>query len=544
MSKRTALTETLVPVDPRHYVWWFPGSPLKVHLELQVVQKLKEHLHDHGLRPASEGLLFGGTTAGVTEILDFQPIAGRSIQQAIAALTEERKRSVIGYYRTEAGETLRLTGNDLALAQECFGKPNQVFLLISTAFEPPNATFFFHDASRRMADFAFLEFAFDPILLAMEEREKIQRSLDAAIEQPKPAPVLVPAPVPVTERRPGKKPFPFLKAAAGVGVLALLVCLGLLLARQESRERLAHIWGAVWNAIPGKGPLSGEEPASASRPSMALRARRQNGDLELNWNGASPVIAAATSGVISIQDGAVKRSIPLDATQVHGGSLLYSPMTEQIVMQLTVTTPSGPATESVMVVLPKVGGPTTYPWPESKAAVRPAAEPEEEPAGGPPARPSRPFNAPAAPKHDASLTPLAGEVPAASINMPSVASAPPAVLAQLLVPAPPVKAAENTGGVAPALVSPQQPPVPTYKPAPSVPAELRSLLMKPIIVEVKISINAKGEVVKAEAVPQKNVSGLIVSAAVNAARAWRFRPAQRGTDAFPSEMTISFVFRR
>ena len=106
--------------------------------------------------------------------------------EIIAAGSKDRTKSLlVGYYRTEPGETLRLNEKDLALADTYFGKPYQVFLLLQrNGYGAPNATFFFQDENRRMAEFAFLEFPFDPSLLATEERDRIRRSQLAASVAP------------------------------------------------------------------------------------------------------------------------------------------------------------------------------------------------------------------------------------------------------------------------------------------------------------------------------------------------------------------------
>ena len=67
-----ASTQTVTSVDPKYYVWWFPGSPVKVHLDLQLVKRLQ---HGYWLPggPAEGGLLFGGAKDGCSEILDFNP---------------------------------------------------------------------------------------------------------------------------------------------------------------------------------------------------------------------------------------------------------------------------------------------------------------------------------------------------------------------------------------------------------------------------------------------------------------------------------------
>ena len=316
-----ATTETLVPADPKHYVWWFPGSPVKVHIDLQVVQRLKDGLPGTG---TSEGLLFGRVQNGAAEILDFQPASNGNVRNMIAALPNEHgKRFLMGYYRTEEGDTFHLNTDDVSLAEECFRKPYHVFLMIhSNGFGAPNATFFFHDGDRKMADFAFLEFPLDPSLLAIEERDRIQRSQHAATTHSLEIPS--PAPDPSTAGSPGNKSSVLLKAAGWTGSIALVFALGTLVISPSFRERFVNRPAINPSAA---SSISSSASQPSSRPLIALKAKRQNGDLEFTWNRESALIRTATSGVISIQDGESqsKRQIALDSTQVRGGSLLLLP---------------------------------------------------------------------------------------------------------------------------------------------------------------------------------------------------------------------------
>ena len=141
--------------------------------------------------------------------------------------------------------------------------------------------------------------------------------------------------------------------------------MGVLIGTRSFREKLSHAWTGIRNPQPTTS-LTQTSP----RPSIGLHARRQNGDLELTWNRESELVIAATSGVISIEDGGLKLQIPLNSTQIRDGSVLYGPLTDQIRMQFTITTPEHAVTESVMVLLPKVGAPRTQPLEASITAVQ------------------------------------------------------------------------------------------------------------------------------------------------------------------------------
>jgi hypothetical protein len=77
---------------------------------------------------------------------------------------------------------------------------------------------------------------------------------------------------------------------------------------------------------------------------------------------------------------------------------------------------------------------------------------------------------------------------------------------------------------------------------PRFPAELKSLLVNNTPVEIQVSIDSHGKVVRAEPVPMQNAHLLLIQAALGAARSWTFRPATLGVTAVPSEMILKFDF--
>jgi hypothetical protein len=472
----------------------------------------------------------------------------------IAALTREQgKRFLMGYYRTEEGDTFHLNAKDVSLAEECFGKPYHVFLMIhANGFGSPNATFFFHDGDRKMSDFAFLEFPLNPSLLAIEERDRIQRSNHTAVTHS--VEVLSPAPDPSPAGSLGNKNSVLLKAVWWTCSIALVFALGTLVNSRSFRESRA-----IFNP-PAVSSVSSSASQPSSVPLIALHAKRQNGDLELNWNRESALMRTAISGVISIQDGELKRKIALDSTQVRGGSLLYSPTSDQVLMQLTVTTPTDTVTESVMVILQKAGSPKTYSVPASKpSSASVAAPPPPSLESFPPA--SRPFTAPSMAKAASSQSPLIpADSPPLKLNPGPAAAVAPNLVSQIFAPSPPtpmtqspkpapeVASAQQPASPQPASPQPAsiviryQPAVATAKTAPMFPPELQNLALTRKLVEVKVTIDKNGKVSKAEAIPQKNISMFLINSAVNAARSWKFQPAMRDNEPVSSESVLQFVF--
>jgi hypothetical protein len=268
---------------------------------------------------------------------------------------------------------------------------------------------------------------------------------------------------------------------------------------------------------------------------MSLHAIRQNGDLELTWNRGSALIVAATSGSLSIQDGEATRLIPFNAAQLRDGSLLYVPRTDRILMQLTVTGAGHTYSESVTVILPLVGEPQTYPVPTPKAPGVPMAiSLAPSSSAAPEIKPSKRFTAPPLAKVDRSaVIPLLQDPPVLN-DKPAAQGAIPGIVMGLPVLPPRT----------PAALPHYEPPVPVVKREPKIPAEFRNLILKRTVIQVNIEIDQKGRVVKAEAVPQKGVSAYLVRSTIEAALAWRFKPARSNDEPVASKWNLQFVFNQ
>jgi TonB family protein len=77
---------------------------------------------------------------------------------------------------------------------------------------------------------------------------------------------------------------------------------------------------------------------------------------------------------------------------------------------------------------------------------------------------------------------------------------------------------------------------------PRFPAKLKSLLADNTAIEIQVSIDSHGKVVRAEPVPMQTAHLMLIQAALQAARSWKFRPAKLGATAVSSEMTLRFEF--
>jgi hypothetical protein len=513
-------TGTRAATQPSHYAWWFPGSPVRVHLDLRVIQGLQERLRDTGRGTDEHGLLFGRVQEGATEILEFRPAFDRSVPEMIVELSPEPGKRLVGYYRT--GDVLRLSEEDLSLFKTFFGKPYHVFLMMQpNGFGPANATFFFSQGNQRVSEFPFLEFPLDASLLATEERDRLSRCRQASQ-----LPATPPEPVPPEPGKAQKQKRLFPRLALGTVAVAVLLVPALWFTNPVFRERSIRVWSAMRTMPqPQAAPVSSPPPQSG----LGLQVKRQAGDLNLAWDHKSPTVTAATSGFLSIEDGTLKRKISLDAQQLRGESILYSPVSDQVLIQLTLSGPTGGATESVRVIrgqeIPRYATPAPTPQlPANPIPVAQASKPFTAPPVVKKSAPApQPLNAPP-------ILPAGQEHPAYAISAPV---------------APPQPLPASTPAPAASLTAPlpvYNPPVPVRKILPGYPPELKGVSSKPIVVAIRVVIDKGGKVVKAEPLPQQNVHQLFVREALHAAELWRFQPARRGEEPVGSESVLRFSF--
>ena len=535
MKRNSGTVETGVSAAPTHYTWYFPGAPIRVRLELRFVERLEKDLRSG--EPAN-GLLLGDTTDWAANIVDFKPLSG-SVQPSSA---DSLPPNALGYYRTTPEPDLKLEETDIKLFEALFTDPKQIFLLIHRQEDrPAKAAIFFWSDGRIFADFALMEFPFDASLLSASEQRKMEsaqavETLDA--NSPEPSSSSISSKIPGARKRTSR-----VGVWAWVLLLLLLLCGGGLVAIRR---------------IPIARPVDSAARADDVAPNptrveagLGLQAERHNGDLKLTWNRQATPILNADSGVLSIADGEMNRKITLDAGQVRSGSILYVPTGDQIRMQLTVLSAQGETSESVMVLLPGRG---------ARQALLVHKSDPERPAGqnAPPALRSsvqtKPFIPPAesktvqppetvnAPPPESGIASKVSFLPPAILNVPAElpqspavsGGGPPSSVIPVQHPDPP-----HT----PSLEAPYTPPVIVTKVMPPFPPALKPVIFKRKTVSVKLQIDEKGKVTSAEAYPSKEwTPQAITTAAIQAARLWRFKPAMRGTRPVPGEAMVEFVF--
>ncbi len=552
MGRTLAIAQRPESPIPSHYTWSFPGSPVNVRLSLDVVGRLQKQLEHPGETLGEQGVLWGRAVAQITEIEHFTTIPDSqpfAIQDAAASIQPDALQPV-GYYRIHRETTLRLNDHDMALAQNVFSEPNQVVLLIQPdETSPATATFFFWDEGRMCGDFPFLEFPFDSALLAIAERQKIQAVQKKSSAKSQQVEIDIPAGQPLRLKPPASSKLITLSLlTAFLVTLSLATVVALRFLPQRSMPQV---------------PTSISLP-EASRIPLGLQAERQNGDLKLTWNREAIAVRNATTGVLSIEDGQTHREIMLGPAQVRNGSILYAPTTDQIQLQLSIQGPD-PISESVIVVLPKSGAdPQVQTFADKQVPVIPAPNSK-------PLAPATPSNAPTKPfvlpprRHDIGkpTTPvLPDDPPAISSQTAAAFIAPrlpdPAALPRPAVTGKPVPP-QASSAVQPLPLSPTAPTAPLkptpadpiyYPPVavasvtPTYPSALRSMGLPVKLIELKVSIDETGKVVKAQALPLKAwTPQIMIQAALDAVRLWKFKPERKGNQSVPSEMVLQFAFK-
>ena len=99
--------------EPRVYIWSFPGSPIKVHIDLDVVDRIR--LQISAAHPQPGGLLLGRVLGAVVHIHSVHALGTVDNASVEAALMDRavNRSAVVGYYRLDAGDILRLGALDL-----------------------------------------------------------------------------------------------------------------------------------------------------------------------------------------------------------------------------------------------------------------------------------------------------------------------------------------------------------------------------------------------------------------------------------------------
>jgi TonB family protein len=306
-------------------------------------------------------------------------------------------------------------------------------------------------------------------------------------------------------------------------------------------------------------PVAPQPAAAAStvvkRPSLGLAVEKRGNGLLVSWDGNAPIVAKANFGMLLIRGSGVSRDVPLTTDELRAGGFVYTLAADELRFQFNVVAGEQVAREYLTVLRSQIPeGPARLPVSltgsrsgnSNGAALPPLLG---KPVSAPQPVPTIRQFEPAAPQSAAAPPLRLEEPPAAGVATPvnttiSLPNQPPAS-----APAPvEVQGKEvlvkETPSDSPQSASQAEahPPVATHRVIPVVPNQLRGHLWDATVVEVRISVDASGSVVKAEAVAKPGLHPALRDEAVKAARWWKFQPARFDGHAVPGEVVLQFRF--
>jgi proteasome lid subunit RPN8/RPN11 len=260
----------------------------------------------------------------------------------------------VGWYHSHTRTEILLSEADQDLHQRYFPEPWQVALVLRPhTFRPTRGGFFFRETDGSIhATASYQEFALAPLPVrpvpagvapAPESAPsaRLRRApgpqgpvITVAAEEAsqEPAPPAVPASE-TSERQPADVPLPsFLAPPAGrkslwLVLTVLTITLGLAAAGYlTQRLWLPRLTAAIW---------------PPPQVSIGLNAIDHDGQLQIRWDGNSPVVRQANNAILDIEDGPVRQEIRLDAPHLRAGTITYARQGERIDIKLAIHLPGG-----------------------------------------------------------------------------------------------------------------------------------------------------------------------------------------------------------
>lgn len=437
MSASSAITRAV-------FCWTFPGAPIRINIPLNLVSRLRAELGQHessDYRIASAeagGLLLGRRVTRTTlEIDDYlwisseeQPSSRYSLDtSALEGLRAEysareegaHQSQVVGYFRTQAEDNLRLREKEISLVQKRFRDPTDVVLLIGTSNKPYTSGFLFWMTEGDFTSFSLMDFPFDEGLLPAKaggalathpaEDEETTRLLPATtdkqatpltesasasgaqpistpaedvsfnlrlrshpkwprerqstpnaggqINQSEPAAITPPRTVAASKGEPAPVPRRMLVTVAAVFALLTLAGLSTFLVRDRGTT----------------GPKQ-KAPATVAAFPLQLDVEAQGEGLNIRWNPQSIPVTQAREGRLTVLEGnrQAPRIIPLDLPQLASGHIYYRSSAERVQFQLEIVDNSGGISKESVLAL------SSTPAPPSAGVAAPQAGNGQSPA--------------------------------------------------------------------------------------------------------------------------------------------------------------------
>jgi TonB family protein len=334
--------------------WENPGEPLAVHFHLNAVELLDRDASGAAENKVAAGILLGKRDDGPNPTLlveNYEPIpvalwkttdSPFGDRRQLKAMIESwhsrphRRMDVLGFYRSCAPGETKLTEDDLSVSAENSTQPESIFLLIEPRQGQPSNGYLYL-AKDSAVTWEWKPTSFNRAELSgrgYPRRTEVRPSSPVRNDVPRIAEPPREVRTPVAMEPAG---FNTRQWQWGIGILAVaaLLAAGIF----QYRGRVAT------NAPALKAALSAD-------PSFGLKFERAGTDVRLTWNPEASSIMNAVGGQLIINDGPVSKIVNLDASDLRRGTIVYSPLTDDLLLKLQVNRQdsSAPLSESVRIV--------------------------------------------------------------------------------------------------------------------------------------------------------------------------------------------------
>ncbi len=79
-------------------------------------------------------------------------------------------------------------------------------------------------------------------------------------------------------------------------------------------------------------------PAGSNEPyNLSVMVTQNGGNLQIKWDRQSLAIRTAQKGLLTIEDGGYSKPVPLNASELQTGSVVYPPQSKQVRFRLDVS---------------------------------------------------------------------------------------------------------------------------------------------------------------------------------------------------------------
>ena len=351
------------------FLWQVPGKPVAIYITFDVVDRLlQDVMRGFGAVP-KRGAEVGGVLAGrrqtengflTVEVVDYElvPIEYRrgpsylmsavdraAFEEAFGRLKSGAKDGLqaIGMFRSHTRDSVGLAPEDHEVLDALFAGPENIVLLIRPfGTRVSMAGFYFKEGGRFPDGPPLLDFPFRPKDLG-DETKPLRRT--PSEDRP-----FVREAGGMSSNAAGSEYDAGLDPEPGPGTAVLS------LRDRPPQSQVPEIdlrskGGSGWVWLPLSfiflllGVLLGFQAALTLRPqaavldpySIALKATRNGGNLNIVWDRQSPAIRAATGGILMIEDGAFSKPISLTNSDLQTGSVVYPPNSNHVTFRLELT---------------------------------------------------------------------------------------------------------------------------------------------------------------------------------------------------------------